>query len=132
MEVNGKQVKIPEKTIFKFMERLDISKEQAIELWLTDNDYRKNEELEELTRIAKKNRITATIHNASDETKERKKREVVKKENPVKEDLICKFAAMLNEMAENVKIVNASKLIEFEINGNCYKLDLIQKRQPKK
>lgn len=129
--VNGKSVNIPKAEITNYMAKLDITQDEAIELWLTDNDYMDNEEVDRLTQQAKDNKITSTIHKA--ESGERKKREVTKKENPTKEGIIKEVAAMLEHIgAVNIKITNVSKLVEFEMAGNNFKLDLVQKRQPKK
>ena len=129
--INGKSIKIPVLDITNYMKKLDLSQDEAIELWLTDNDYMDNEEVDRLSKQAKDNKITATIHGA--ESGERKKREVTKKENPTKEGIIREVAAMLEKIgAVNIKITNISKLVEFEMDGNNFKLDLVQKRQPKK
>ena len=50
---NGKEINIPDAEIEKSMKLLDISKEEAIEMWLDDNDYTENEEVEKLTEKAK-------------------------------------------------------------------------------
>lgn len=127
-EINGKTVKIPAPEIVNYMQKLDLTQEEAIELWLTDNDYIDNEEVNRLSKQAKDNKT-----NLRTVTGERKKREVTKKENPTKEGIIKEVAAMLEKIgAINIKITNISKLVEFEMNGNNYKLDLVQKRQPKK
>lgn len=129
--INSKSVNIPKAEITNYMAKLDITQDEAIELWLTDNDYMDNEEVDRLTQQAKDNKITVTIHKA--ESGERKKREVTKKENPTKEGIIKEVAAMLEHIgAVNIKITNVSKLVEFEMAGNNFKLDLVQKRQPKK
>ena len=127
-EINGKTVKIPMPDIANYMQKLELTQDEAIELWLTDNDYIDNEEVDRLSKQAKDNKV-----NIRAETGERKKREVVKKENPTKEGIIQEMAAALEKIgAVNIKITNISKLIEFEKDGNTYKLDLVQKRQPKK
>lgn len=130
-EINGKTVKIPMPDIANYMQKLELTQDEAIELWLTDNDYMDNEEVDRLSQLAKDNKITSTIHGA--ESGERKGREVTKKENPTKEGIIKEVAATLEKIgAVNIKITNISKLIEFEMDGNNFKLDLVQKRQPKK
>jgi hypothetical protein len=127
-EINGKAVKIPMPEIVNYMQKLELTQDEAIELWLTDNDYLDNEEVDRLSKQAKENKVSIRA-----ETGERKKREVVKKENPTKEGIIQEMAAALEKIgAVNIKITNISKLIEFEKDGNAYKLDLVQKRQPKK
>ena len=127
-EINGKAIKIPMPDIVNYMQKLELTQDEAIELWLTDNDYMDNEEVDRLSKQAKDNKV-----NIRAESGERKKREVTKKENPTKEGIIKEVAAMLGNIgAVNIKITNISKLVEFEMDGNNFKLDLVQKRQPKK
>lgn len=127
-EIKGKTVKIPMPDIVNYMQKLELTQDEAIELWLTDNDYMDNEEVDRLSQQAKDNKT-----NLRADTGERKKREVTKKENPTKERIIETLAAVLENIgAVNIKITNISKLIEFEMDGNNFKLDLVQKRQPKK
>lgn len=127
-EIDGKTVKIPMPDIVNYMQKLELTQDEAIELWLADNDYMDNEEVDRLSQQAKDNKT-----NLRADTGERKKREVTKKENPTKEGIIKEVAATLEKIgAVNIKITNISKLIEFEMDGNNFKLDLVQKRQPKK
>lgn len=129
MTVNGKNINIPEAEIESNMKLVD-TREEAIQIWLEDNGYAVNEEQEALCRKAKDNRITATIHDAKD-IDTPKKREVTRKENPTKEMIISEVAALLKGLAENVTIENAAKIITFTLDGNSYKLDLIQRRAKK-
>lgn len=130
VKVNGKDIKVNENEVNKLVEKLGISEEEAVQTWLEDNDYEVNEEVVKLTKQAKDNKITATIHGAQ---KIRAKREVVRKEDPDKENLISWLAQFLtdNVSVENLQVTNVGKLIEFEYLGNSYKLDLV-KRRPKK
>ena len=126
--IDGKPIKIPMADIVKYMQKLELTQDEAIELWLTDNDYMDNEEVNRLSQQAKDNKT-----NLRADAGERKKREVTKKENPTKEGIIRVLAATLENIgAVNIKITNVSKLVEFEMDGNNFKLDLVQKRQPKK
>lgn len=129
--LNNKEIKIPDEDIVTLMKSLDLTKEEAIETWLDDNDYTVNEEVERLTKKAKDNRIMATIHEAKSD-KPRAKRVVEKKEDVVKEDIIKRTAEMLAAIAENVKITNVSKIIEFDMpNGDHFKFDLVRQRKTK-
>ena len=124
-------VKIPKDEIDRIMKGLKCSEDDACWIWCEDNGKIINEEQEELDRQAKASRITATIHQARAETqKERKK--VERKPDPTKESIIATLAESLAEMVENVKVVNIGKLIEFDFQGEHYKLDLIRQRKPKK
>jgi hypothetical protein len=126
---NGKCVNIPEAEIENNMKLVD-SREEAIQIWLEDNGYAVNEEQEALCAKAKDNRITSIIHEAREDDVE-KKRTVVKKENPTKEMIISKVAELLKELADDVVIENAAKIVTFNLDGNSYKLDLIQRRAKK-
>ena len=50
---NGKTVNIPDAELAENMKALGISKEEAIDMWLFDNDYEDNEEADEMTIKAK-------------------------------------------------------------------------------
>ena len=129
---NGKVVNIPTAEIQRNMALLKISRDEAVDLWLYDNEYIGNEEADALTNKAKENRITATIHQAKAEYKQKTQRERVKKDDPTKEGIIKAVAEMLPSLnAENIEIVNAGKLITFTIGVDKYKLDLIRQRPPK-
>ena len=127
---NGKKVNIPDEELDKLVDQLDISLSEAIELWLTDNDFETNEEQEELDKKAKASRITATIHEAKAE-KPKKERKVVRKEDATKENIIKALAEKLEELATDVKIENVGKLITFRLGDDTFKLDLIRQRKPK-
>ena len=130
IKVGNKEVNINDKEIDKLVDTLGISVDEAIQTILEDNGYEVNEEVERLTKQAKDNKITATIHGAQ---KVRTKREVVRKEDPDKENLVDWIANFLkdNVSVENLEITNKGKLIEFEYLGNKYKLDLVKRRPAK-
>jgi wobble nucleotide-excising tRNase len=127
---NGKTVRIPQEEVDKSMELLDLTEEDAIQMWLEDEGYVDNAEQIELDKKAKASGLSRTIHEAKS-TKERKPREKVRKEDRAKEDVISTLADTLKEFAENVQIVNVGKLITFTLDGDNYKLDLIRQRKPK-
>lgn len=129
---NGKNIRIPDADIERSMKMLELTKEEAIQVWLEDEGYLENEEQEELCKKAKENRITATIHEASAINKKKTQRERVRKENPTKEMVIAEIAKILPNFAENVQVLNIGKLISFTIDENTYEIDLKQKRKPKK
>lgn len=129
---NGKNIRIPDADIERSMKMLELTKEEAIQVWLEDEGYLENEEQEELCKKAKENRITATIHEASAINKKKTQRERARKENPTKEMVIAEIAKILPNFAENVQVLNIGKLISFTIGENTYEIDLKQKRKPKK
>lgn len=137
-KIDGRNVRIPEAELEKNMKVLELTREEAIQQWLEDEGFLDNEDQNELDKKAKKNRITATIHEAKVITEngsaETPKKRRTTKENPVKVEIIAKIAEFLPNNIENcvnVEVLNKNKLISFEINGEKYELDLRQKRKPK-
>lgn len=130
--LNGKNINIPDADIERSMKSLELTKEEAIQMWLEDEGYLENEEQEELEKKAKENRITATIHQASAKDPRKKtQKERVRKENPTKEMVIREIAALLPKFAEDIEVLNVGKLISFRIGDEKYEIDLKQKRKPK-
>lgn len=133
--VGNKNVNIPDAEIEKLQTALELSEEEAIQTWLSDNDYISDETVEELSEKAKKNRISATIHEAKAENKakkERKPRE--KKENPLKRQIIdAIFAGLSENLPENavIDIKNDEKYIDLTINGIEFTVNLVQHRVKK-
>ena len=126
---NGKVIRIPDKEIENNMKALDISKEEAIQMYLEDEGYEINEEVEALTKKAKENK--AVQHDAkADKPRKQVKRE--RKPDVEKENIIIMLANRLIDANFEVEITNKSKIIEFSVGENHYKLDLIKKRPPKK
>ena len=134
-EYNGKTLNIPDDFIQNAMKNLGIDEDEAIQLWLEDNDYEVNEEQMALDAKAKANVKVANIvkARAAEPAKKKTQRERVKKEDPTKEGVIAALAKALPELAnaENVTIVNAGKLITFTIGEDTYKLDLVRQRKAK-
>ena len=131
--INKKEINIPDEELDNLIDKLDLTMEEAIQVWLEDEGYEVNEEVEALTQKAKDNKITATIHGARADAP-KAKREVVRKENPTKEALIQILAQTLSkqENITDLKITNIGKIIEFKTNdGKSFKLDLIQRRDKK-
>lgn len=130
---SGRTVRVPRDEVEKNMRLLGLTKQEAVDLWLCDNDYIVNEEEQALTAKAKENRVTATVHKAkSTEYKPKTQKERVAKADPTKEGIISAIAEMLPSVnAENIVIANKGKLITFTIGADSYKLDLIRQRPPK-
>ena len=126
--LNGKTIRIPDAEINKSIKLLKISHDEAVQMWLEDEGYLENEVVEELTAKAKENKIN---HEAkADKPRKSVKRE--RKPDEEKENLIKILADCLESNDFEVKITNKSKIIEFNVGGNHYKLDLIKQRPPKK
>ena len=124
-----KEYNIPDKEIDTLVESLDISMAEACEVWLSDHDIIKNETIEELTDLATKNRITATIHSAKGEKKERKPRE--KKENPLKKEIISGIHDYFLDDT-TISIRNDEKYIDLIIDNREFTINLVEHRKKKK
>lgn len=127
----GKTVNIPDKEIEQSMKALDLTKEEAIEMYLEDEGYLDNEEQIELNEKAKKVKID---HQASaidkTEKKEKKVREV--KVSDEKQSLFAEIVANLAENGRNYQILKENKLISVQIGEKIFKIDLIEQRKSKK
>lgn len=134
---NGRKVKIPDAEIEKSMKILELTKDEAIEMWLEDEGYLDNDEQTELDKKAKDSGILHTIHGAGDK-KERKKSDKPKvvKVSDEKKALFTEIKENLEYFAEEsggkVTVEKENKLILFEINGKTFKIDLIEQRAKKK
>ena len=125
---NGKNLNIPDVEIKNSMEKLGLSKEDAIQMWLEDNDYLENEEQAELQEKASKVKID---HGASGKVGEKKKTPRTIKVSDEKVTLFDFIVGNLLTKYENVDILKENKLIQVEIDGKIFKIDLIEQR-PKK
>ena len=128
--INGKNVNIPDKDIQNFMKSLDISEDEAIAMWLDDNDYTTNEQVEELTKKAKINKtdkivVQSKVNKAKTERKP--------KENPLKQAIIEDIYKFLskNNTLQNVKVVNNTKTLDFYAENKYFSINLVEHR-PKK
>ena len=131
-EINGKWVNIPDQEIEKSMKILELTKEEAIEMWLEDEGYLDNEEQDELTQKVKESGIMSTIHGAkaeNDKKKPQKPRTV--KISDEKQELFANILENLKENYENVEIVTQNKLITVKIGEKSFKIDVIEQRKPK-
>ena len=130
IKVNNKVVKIPQKELDNLMKTLELTEQEAIETWLDDNDYTTNEQVEELTKKAK---VNGTTKIGARVNVENKKVERERKENPTKALIIEELTEKLKQIdgISQLKVENKEKLITFSLNGNDYKLDLVQKRAKK-
>ena len=130
IKVNNKVVKIPQKEIDNLMKTLELTEQEAIETWLDDNDHTTNKQVEELTKKAKANGTTKIGARVNVENK---KVERERKANPTKALIIEELTEKLKQIdgISQLKVENKEKLITFSLNGNDYKLDLVQKRAKK-
>lgn len=126
---NGKAVNIPDKEIDKIAEGLQVSKLEAMQIWLEDNEYEINEEQEKLDNSASKVKVSKDV--VKKRTKSDKPRVAkVSDEKKALFDLI--YQTIQAEYPENVEIVKENKLIKVKTGEKTLKIDLIEERPPKK
>ena len=131
---NGKVVKAMTSYLENMTKKLDIDMDEAVLTWLEDEGYLENEEQEELCAAAKENKsLAAARKGIRDSAKEKKKVVRTVKENPTKEMIIAEINKCIAALdgATNVVVENKGKLITFDMAGESFKIDLIQKRKPK-
>lgn len=135
-DFNGKMVNIPDQEIEKAMKSLKLTKDEAIEMWLEDEGYIDNPEQLELCQKAKDNKITATIHQASGDRPKKQSKPKTVKVSSEKQDLFTLLEVTLDDYCKEIggkrTILNPNKLIQVELNGKTFKIDLIEQRKPKK
>ena len=128
-DFNGKLIAIPDTDIDKLMNSLELSKEDAIDLWLCDNGYNEDEEQQELDEKASKVHINKEI-STKKSTKPRKP--IEKKVSDEKKALFSEILSDLEDVYRNsVTVLNENKLIEVKIGDKTFKIDVIEQRQPK-
>jgi len=127
MLVNG--VTISDEWIDKQCELLDISIQEAVDMYLADNGVVENSEQNELDTKAKK----VKINHGAIENKERKKVERKREPNETKRAIISSLINAVNEIegVENAKITNVEKYIDFAIGDRTFTINLVEHRKPK-
>ena len=128
---NGKMINIPDDEISKAMKNLDLTKEQAIEMWLEDEGYLDNAEQIALCQTAKDNRITQTIHGTHEKPRKKSEKPKSVKVSNEKVKLFNEILENLYKYNEKVEVLRENKLISVEINGKVFKIDLIEQRKGK-
>lgn len=121
----------PKAEIEKFMKTLDLTEEEAIDLWLEDNGYKDEcEEVKELTAKAKANKTDKIVVQSK---VEKTKTERKPKENPLKSSIIQYLYKILaqNPSLLALNIENPTKTIDFIAEGKHFSLNLVEHR-PKK
>lgn len=125
---SGKVVTIPDKEISNNMELLELSKEEAIQLWLEDNGHELNAEQDELDTKASKVKIQ---HGASSGNRKKPEKPRTVKISDEKKELYNYILEKLKSNWEEVEILKENKLISVRIGEKAYKIDIIETRQKK-
>jgi hypothetical protein len=124
---SGRVIEIEDKAIRNLMDGCKCTKEEAIDIWLTDHDYIVNQEQEKLNKSAKN-----AGFRAQSGTKTSKKAHKTK----VSAEKIVLFNTILRNLdrcegvsAENISILKENKLISVKIGDKTFKIDVIGQRK---
>lgn len=124
-----------EEQILKMMKTLDISREEAIDLINEDKeiDRKKDSQVDDDLSAEQKKAKKKYTNVKRGVNAYGKKTERVLKPDENKRFIISTIAKALEEcgMAINIEITNPQKLIEFSIESEDFKIDLIRKRKKK-
>lgn len=123
--VNGKNYNISDEVIDTYVTKLGISVEEAIDMWLADNDIIADEEQDALDAAAKQ----VKINRGAGKGKEKTQKERVKKENPVKREIIDAVFGAICSVSDDVTIRNDEKYIDFVIDGRSFTINLVEHRK---
>ena len=128
---NWKVINIPDSEIKAHMKNLDLTENEAIQLYLEDEGYLDNEELEELDSKAKKVKIQHGA-SATEKTEKKEKKPRTVKISDEKQGLFDNIYHFLVETyGGSVDILKENKLLTLKIGEKTFKVDLIEQR-PKK
>ena len=126
-----KTVEIADEWLSKTRRALGISSQEAIQLWLCDNDYLTDEEQEALNQRAASANAGLRV-----QSKERKK--PTRKPDEVKRAVIQYLFDCMNEVGDsqswspqNVNVTNIERIIAFSIGDEQFEITLSKKRKPK-
>lgn len=114
-----------EKTIQLYMSKLDLSREEAEQMW-------QDEQEDNLPELTAEQKAVAKEMAQADRKKENTPRKRERKPDDDKRELIKKLKELLDSTADEVcKVTNPEREIEFNYNNNMYRLTLSKPRKEK-
>lgn len=124
---SGRVIEIGDNAIRNLMDACECTKEEAIDIWLTDHDYIVNQEQEKLNKNAKNAGIRA---ESGTKTSKKPRKKVEIKVSDEKKALFNEISGFLKRVyGINTKIVTENKLISVQIGDKTFKIDVIQQRK---
>lgn len=126
----GRTIIIPDNEIDNYVEKLDLSINDAIELWLEDNGYQENAEQIALDNVASGVKIPPVIGGDSKEKKTRIRVASDEKQTifNLLTDTLSDFFAENNG---NYEVLTKNKKIQINFNEKTLVIDLVERRTPK-
>ena len=114
-----------EKTIQLYMSKLDLSREEAEQMW-------QDEQEDNLPDLTTEQKAVAKEMAQADRKKESTPRKRERKPDDDKRELIKQLKELLDSVADEVcKVTNPEREIEFNYNNNRYRLTLSKPRKEK-
>ena len=128
-KVDGKNINIPDIFIEKQMKTLGLTRQEAVDLYLSDEGLKESPEVNELTMKAK---AAGTGAKATGEKTARKPPE--RKPDDIKRAMIAGLAEYIDKVdgVSGLEVTNIERMIAFEYDGEKYEVTLTRKRKPKK
>ena len=134
VDVKGRQktINIPDTTIKEYEKCFELSTEDAIKMYLEEEGYLDNAELDELEEKAEKNKVSVRGEAKSKTERKKTSKPKVVKVSDTKKELFSKISQFLTDtFGENAEILKENKLIQVKIGEDMFKIDIIQQRKPK-
>ena len=134
VDVKGRQktINIPDATIKEYEKCFELSTEEAIKMYLEEEGYLDNAELDELEEKAEKNKVSVRGEAKSKTERKKTSKPKVVKVSDTKKELFSKISQFLSEtFGENAEVLKENKLIQVKIGEDMFKIDIIQQRKPK-
>lgn len=134
VDVKGRQktINIPDATIKEYEKCFELSTEGAIKMYLEEEGYLDNAELNELEEKAEKNKVSVRGEAKSKTERKKTSKPKVVKVSDTKKELFSAISQFLSEtFGENAEILKENKLIQVKIGEDMFKIDIIQQRKPK-
>lgn len=128
----GKVIVIPDAEIKQNMTALELTEQEAVEVWLEDNEYEINEEQAALDEKAKKEKVSVEAGKGQRKKIEHRTVKISDEKKAVFDTILENLDRCELIDRENVSILKENKLIQVKIGEKVFKIDVIEQRPPKK
>lgn len=118
---NGKTLNIPDSEIQQSMKSLDLTQDEAIEMWLDDNGYTENLEQNELDIVASAVKID---HGAKADKERKKSKPRTVKIPPGKTELFSKIKELFEDFDLPFKVLTDNQKFLLVLEKEAYTVNL--------